>query len=47
MLNSIHHIPITCLSFIHVIPIYNKNIMNKVDLITKYKHQLILMNLSA
>lgn len=41
---TVHHIPITCLRFTHVTLLYTQNFMNKQDLITKYKPQLILNN---
>src|SRR5690554_1073736 len=44
--NSIHFIPIPCLSFIHFIILNNKSKMNKSDLISKYESKLILKNYS-
>jgi len=44
--HTIHDILVSSLSFIHVIPIYNKNIMKKEDLLLKYKHHLTLRNFS-
>jgi site-specific recombinase XerD len=47
MTHLVHHIPVSCLSFIQHILLNLKNIMNTKDLLSKYKHQLILKNYSS